>query len=492
MKLNQVLKKTPWEHIPHPYTDWDIPGIKCDSRQVQSGDLFVALIGRHLDGHKFIQQALSKGARVIILSDRKAGMYQSQGDVLFLGAPDPRPYLGMIANNFYQTSTQNIKVIGVTGTNGKTTITYLIESILRAYGQEAGLIGTIKHKIGANEFVARNTTPGVLENHHYLSLLSQQKVPYCLMEVSSHALDQGRVDQIDFDTAVYTNLTSEHLDYHADMDAYFEAKAKLFQQLSPDSFAVINKDDDYSARMLKETQAQVFTYGCHRQADFQAQDIELDVSGISFQLKTDKGLVSFRSSLFGSFNVYNILAAIAVGLIEGVSMDLIVQSIRQVEGIPGRMQRVQHDRDFFIFIDYAHTQDALRNVLENIRRVCKRRIILVFGCGGDRDRSKRAPMGTVASRLADYVYVTNDNPRTEDPEKIIRDIIPGLENDDYEIVIDRKQAIEKALCEAKKDDVLLIAGKGHETYQIVHQEYREFNESKIIQDILEKTNAPEM
>ena len=486
MRLKEILNQTPWEVIPPDLGDWEISSLSSDSRSLTEGAIFFALSGTQRHGNQFIQEAILKGAQVVVYSETEKESYQLQNNILYLCSPDLKKYFLQMIQNFYGDCSRKIKVIGVTGTNGKTTITYLIESILQAAHLSSGLIGTIVHKIGSQTYPALNTTPGVLDNQRYLADLIKQKIPYCLMEVSSHALEQDRVDLIDFHTAIFSNLTSEHLDYHKNLECYFEAKAKLFQNLSPNSTAIINRDDPFGQRLMSRTSAQVLTYGLQRPVEIYAEQIQLDLKGMTCLVYTPKGVLPLESGLFGGFNIHNILAAVGFGLVHQIPLEHIKAGIESFRGVPGRMERVDLCPDVLIFIDYAHTEDALKNSLESIRKVSPRRLVLVFGCGGDRDKSKRPRMGAIASRLADHLYVTSDNPRSEDPRKIIEDIIPGLEKNNYEIMVDRRDAIEKALADAQKGDIILIAGKGHENYQILKDRKVDFDEKRIIQDWMKR------
>lgn len=360
----------------------------------------------------------------------------------------------------------------------------MIEAILHEAEKDCSVIGTVNYRIGERVLPAINTTPGLVDNQQLLSDIVKEGVEYCVMEVSSHALDQGRTDLIDFSTAVYTNLTSDHLDYHKTIDRYFAAKAKLFINLNIQAKSIINVDDDHGSKLFSKTNSQILTYGIHRNAEVMAHDIQSDISGTEFKLICDEGEVVIRTNLVGNYNVSNILAASAYAISEGIGLDKIKKGVERFEFVPGRLEHIDYGQDYSIFIDYAHTQDALENVLQMLKNTSDARIILVFGCGGDRDRTKRPAMGKIASQFADVTIVTNDNPRSEDPEFIIDEIISGFENDDYIKIIKRKDAIRKALDMAEHGDIVLIAGKGHEDYQIFKDQTVQFNEREIIKSYI--------
>lgn len=384
---------------------------------------------------------------------------------------------------------KKIKMIGITGTNGKTTITYLLESIIHCTGKRSGVIGTVNHRFADKQFRAKNTTPGLLENQRYLAEMLDANMDYCIMEVSSHGLAQGRVKGIDFHVAVFTNLTSDHLDYHKDREEYFQVKAVLFNCLSKNASAVINTDDTYGNRLLGMTRSAVTTYGIKHKADIMAEDIDLSLSGTTFTLITPVGEISIETKLIGMHNVYNILAAVGVCLHENVSLSKIKEGIEGLAFVPGRLEEIKCGQDFYVFVDYAHTEDALRSVLESLKYINGARRILVFGCGGDRDRDKRPKMGRIASDLADFTVLTNDNPRSEDPKDVVDQIAAGFNNNNYEVILDRREAINKGLMSAKTGDIVLIAGKGHEEYQIFKDNTIDFNEREIVRDCLHYTKS---
>ncbi len=482
MVLKDLLNNIYPGEIPGPFVSLPISSIHCDSRSVADNSIFVALKGDRQDGTAFIAQAIQKGARVI------AGESMPQDgvprDVLFVRVDDAREFLRRIAQRFYGKETGRVKAIGVTGTNGKTTFTYLVESILKASGKECGVIGTVNYRMGSEIFATKNTTLDFLENQKFLAHLARKGIFYCVMEVSSHGLDQGRVDLIDFKTAVFTNLTGDHLDYHGDMEHYFQAKATLFTRVSPGGLSVINADDPYGQRLRGSARSRVLTYGIKNPCDFRAQDIRIAVEGSRFTIVHPQGEVPIGTILVGMHNVYNILAAAAACFEEGIGWEVIQKGIEGLTCVPGRLERVENDKGFAVFIDYAHTDDALKNVLEAMQGISHERIIAVFGCGGDRDKTKRPRMGEVASRLADRVIITNDNPRSEDPQAIARQIVAGCERNNYEVVLDRREAIHQAVGMARRGDIVLIAGKGHEDYQIFKEKTLPFKEREVVEECL--------
>ncbi|RJX41136.1 UDP-N-acetylmuramoyl-L-alanyl-D-glutamate--2,6-diaminopimelate ligase [Paenibacillus pinisoli] len=449
-------------------------GIEKDSRLVKPGQLFLCVPGLTVDGHAYAEEAVRKGAAAIV-TERLL-----EFDVPQLIVKDSRLATAIIADHVYAHPSERIKLIGVTGTNGKTTTTYLIEKILNDQGQRAGVIGTIEWRYGGKAFPMKGTTPDAHELQRQLGEMRDAGVRYCAMEVSSHALEQGRVKGCRFRTAVFTNLTQDHLDYHGTMEQYADAKGLFFARLGnaysqtaeERSYAVLNADDDASARFGMLTSAEVITYGTEREADVRATGIKVTARGTFFHVKTFRGEADIRLRLPGKFNVYNALAAISAALIEGIGLEDIKASLESIPGVPGRVESVEEGQPFSVVVDYAHTPDGLENVLRAVQEFADNRIICVFGCGGDRDRTKRPLMGKIAARYADKVIVTSDNPRTEDPVRIMADIAAGLieeriDPSRYLLIPDRRAAIQKAVEMASQGDVVLIAGKGHETYQLV-------------------------
>ncbi len=489
MRLQDVLIDVTDLPIPAAAAAMDIPAVWDDSRRVTPGSLFAALppaASVTRNGDVFIADALVRGAKVVIMA-KGAAFDPPEGcpaDVCFLHVDDPRAVFHAAAGRFYGPLSRRVRAMGVTGTNGKTTITYFLESILRQAGHACGVVGTVNYRVGARSMPSKNTTPGFLDNQIFLAGLASEGVGYAVMEVSSHALAQGRVDGIDFCGGIFTNLTGDHLDEHGTMENYFLAKAHLFSGLSPDAFAVINLDDAYGRRLVPMTRARVLTYGIDAPADITAHIDAFSLAGTRLRIRAMGREFPVCTHFIGRHNIYNILAAFAAGIGAGLDPDRVCAGLEALACVPGRLERVDCGQDFCVFIDYAHTDDGLQNVLTCLKAVPHQRLIVVFGCGGDRDRTKRPRMGRVACALADRVVITSDNPRSEDPEGIIAQIVPGFSKDIYDIVPDRAQAIETAIAMARKDDIVLLAGKGHETCQILREKTIDFNERDIVTRIL--------
>ncbi len=481
MVLKDILENIYTDKLASPFAHREITAIDCDSRMIQKDSLFVVLKGLRHDGMDFVDEAIDRGACVIV-ANRVPRV--TRHDVLFLRVADPHRFMRQAIERFYGGLSSRVRSIGVTGTNGKTTVTYLIESILKQAGWPCGVMGTVNCRMGEDVFAAQNTTPDFVKIHQFLAELSQRHIEYAVMEVSSHGLAQGRVDLINFKSAVFTNLTSDHLDYHKTRENYFLAKSRLFTTLSKESLAVINVDDHYGQRLISMTKARVMRYGILGAADIYAKDIKTAVGTSHFTVCVPTGQAVIETALCGLHNVYNILAAIGVCYNEGITLPEIVRGIARLKYVPGRLERLESPKGFSVFIDYAHTEDALKNVLEALRHLKPRRIITVFGCGGDRDKTKRPKMGAVASELSDIVIVTNDNPRSEDPASIVAQIIAGFSREDYQVVMDREEAIKTAITIATHGDIVLIAGKGHEDYQIFKDKTVSFNEHAIVRKYL--------
>ena len=484
MKLDELLQGIYSGEIAPRFKHTDILSISCDSRKIMMGGFFVALKGQVHDGTDFIEEALARGAFAVAANGDIRKAQKEHPNICFLEVDNVQDFLHQAVRRLYGNPSETVRTVGITGTNGKTTVAYLVEAILKEAEKECGVIGTINYRLAETVVPAAQTTPNFIDNQYFLTGLAWQHVPYCIIEVSSHALSQDRVHGIDFKDAVFTNLTNDHLDYHETRENYFSAKARLFTGLNPESTAIINADDPYGQKLLTMTKAKIMTYGMERQADVMAKDVSMGISGSRFILTCAHGDIEIKTKVIGMYNIYNVLAAISLCLAEQISLDVIKQGIERLSVIPGRLERVECGQDFPIFIDYAHTQDALKNMLETIRRVSKARIILVFGCGGDRDQSKRCLMGQVAGQLADLSIVTSDNPRSENPRSIIDQIIPGFKKDNHEVVVNREQAIGQALKTATAGDIVLIAGKGHETYQVLADGPINFNERAIIEKSL--------
>jgi UDP-N-acetylmuramoyl-L-alanyl-D-glutamate--2,6-diaminopimelate ligase len=446
--------------------DRDITAICYDSRKVVEGALFVALPGEKADGTEFIDSAIDRGAAAIV--SEKPGLTTRAAAIEVLNA---RHALADLSAAYFRQPSHKIKVVGVTGTNGKTTTTFLIKHILDTDFLRCGLIGTVRYVVGERELPATRTTPESADVHELLWQMRSAGCKSCAMEVSSHALALDRVRGVEFDAAVFTNLTQDHLDFHRTMDAYFETKASLFtglrDQKKKKGRAIINSDDRHGEKLADRLSRdmEVITFGVGRDAQFRAGDVKMDFAGTTFQLMAVGKNYLVRMPLIGMFNVYNSLAAIATAHALGVSVRKAVQSLAVAPAVPGRLQAIVAQKPFRVFVDYAHSDDALTNVLRTLRELNPARIIVVFGCGGNRDRAKRPKMAAAVDALADHAIVTSDNPRKEDPIAIIEDIKPGFRRLRPDCVPDRKEAIYHAIAMAQPRDIILLAGKGHETYQ---------------------------
>lgn len=486
MRLMQLTKILDINHS-LKLKDFEVKGISCNSKSLKQGFIFVAIKGAKENGNKFIPEAIVRGARAVI-TDSYVACSASQAKVPFIKVKDARKALARLAAEFYGNPSSKLKVVGVTGTNGKTTITYLIEALLKKAGFKPAVIGTINYRFNNKVIIPKNTTPGPIELQSLLSDMSGVYVDYAIMEVSSHALDQDRVEGIKFDSAIFTNLTQDHLDYHKTLRNYFKAKLKLFENLSPGAVAVINNDDRYGRRIKDITEAKIITYGVKNKADIMARNIKFDCHYSEFLLSSSDTSLNLKTKLIGRHNIYNILAALAWAKTEGINTDIIKSVIEQFALVPGRLERVRFKDGISVFVDYAHTQDALKNVIMSLRGISRNRIIVVFGCGGERDKKKRPKMGRVVSELSDYAVITNDNPRCEEPGEIIEDIKRGIRKNNYCVIPQRLDAIRKSLALARQGDVVLIAGKGHENYQILKDRVVFFDDRKAVRECLQSMN----
>lgn len=457
----------------------EITGLCAHSRRVAPGNLFIAKKGLTHDGARFISDAVAAGAAAIV-TDLYDPFYP---DVTQVITEDVSAAEAHLAQEYYQCASQKLFLVGITGTNGKTTTAYLVKHLLDTLSSPCGLIGTVEWIAGQHVFPSSMTTPDLLTTHKLFHEMVAQRCRACVMEVSSHALDQQRVRGIPFDVAVFTNLTQDHLDYHKTLEAYADAKAALFA--AQPKWAVLNGDSPYAARMRQDCAATLLTYGIDTACDLKAENPLLTPSGLSCTIAYQGRTAFLQSALIGRFNVYNLLAAIGVGLARGFALEECVRALACFTGVSGRLERVPNARGLNIFVDYAHTDDALDNVLRTLREIPHKRILTVFGCGGSRDAAKRPKMGAVVERHSDLVFITSDNPRAEDPLDIIAHILPGLQNPDRAYIIpDRREAIRQAIRLCTPDDILLIAGKGHETTQIfdgsaVHFDDRECAKSAV-------------
>lgn len=493
MKLKKILENLEGIKSIEGKTSLDIRGITCDSKAVREGDLFIAVKGSRFNGVDFIDEAIYRGAYAVILEHNNRQAFTFRRGVTYIYIMDSRAGLSRAALIFYGDISKKMHLYGVTGTNGKTTITYLLESLFRAKKEKTGVIGTINYRFGNRLIPSINTTPGILELYSLLESMRKNGIENCVLEVSSHSLEQGRVDTLSFDAAIFTNLTSEHLDYHTNMENYLSSKMKLFMKLKENGYAVVNKDDPASVKIIKTVEkckkAKVITYGIDDSADVSSKDISCSLEGLRFTLCAPGGKrIVIESRLIGRHNIYNILAAAGCAIAMGMEPTDIKAGIEAVSILPGRLERIDCGQDFIVFVDYAHTEDGLKNVLNTLRELKPARILTVFGCGGERDKSKRPKMGEISSRLSDRIFITSDNPRGEDPEEIARQIAGGIcgEKDNYVIEIDRFKAIDAALKEAKKGDMVLVAGKGHEAYQIFRDVTIPFDDREVVRNILKQ------
>ena len=467
--------------------------ITHDSRRVRKNTLFVCIRGTRVDGNDFIPQAVEKGACAVMTEE---DVDVPEG-VTVIKVPDLRLAMEAAVPFFYDYPGKKMRMIGVTGTNGKTSSTYMLRSILRSAGYRVGVIGTIKIMIEDEELPIHNTTPDVIDLQETLARMYDAKIDYVVMEVSSHALAMNRVAGCEFDTAVFTNLTQDHLDFHKTMENYALAKAKLFDSLTAPNLvkkgktAVINADDEFGGRiMMEHTKCKMITYAIKNEADLRAENLEIKASGTSFDLEYEGEEIHFDLKITGMFNVYNVLGVIGAALAEHMKLATIKAALEKFEAVSGRFELVREGQDFSVIVDYAHTPDGLENVLKTAREIAKKRLIVVFGCGGDRDRTKRPIMGRIAAQLADVVIATSDNPRTEDPEFILSQVeegvLPALHGNFHEKITDRRQAIFRAIELAQPDDIVLIAGKGHENYQILKTGTIHFDDKEVARDAIRR------
>ncbi len=464
-----------------------ITGIAYDSRAVRPGHVFIALKGVHADGAAFARQAVERGAVAVVAEQPVPGLA-----VPVLQAGDARLAMAELAAEFHGHPSERMRVVGITGTNGKTTTAHLVASIFEAGGVKCGVIGTVAYRIGAEERESTHTTPEAPDVQALLHEMVDRGCGACAMEVSSHALALKRVDAMTFSAGIFTNLTRDHLDFHSDMETYFQAKRRLFEMLPPGAPALINVDDPKGAAVV-DASARPVTYAINRPADITPGPLSFSIDGLSFDIRTPRGTVHARSKLVGRPNVYNILAAVSAAVALDLPFDAIEKGLQALDAVPGRVEVVSGPRDgITVVVDYAHTDDALRNLLETARPMARGRLITLFGCGGDRDRTKRPLMGAVASRLSDVLVITSDNPRHEDPARIIEEIQRGITPDTRRgdaptfTIADRRAAIAKAIEVARPGDMVLIAGKGHEKYQILGDEHVPFDDVAIAREFLRR------
>ncbi len=466
--------------------DIRVNSIEYDSRRVKSGGCFVAVKGVNTDGHNYIGEAVAKGAALVVAE------YSSEWkgkDVPVMLVKNSKRELARLSERFYGHPSAPLGVVGITGTNGKTTVSYLVQSILNRAGFNTTRIGTIEYQFPDKTISALNTTPESADLQAFFAKAVEYENPRCVLEVSSHGLALGRLDYSTFKGAVFTNLTQDHLDFHHSMEDYRDAKKSFFTEFGLE-YSVINRDDPTGAAWLEEGfPYRVLSYGFSKYADIRVLESETGWWGIRMKLATPAGRLEVGNSMPGKYNASNIMAAVGVGVAENIPLDIISEAIESVQSVPGRFEKIDEEQNFAVVVDYAHTDNALANLLRAAREMTEGRLICLFGCGGDRDRGKRKLMGKTASQMADLLVVTSDNPRTENPDEIIKDIlegIPGRSSDTLYVIESRKEAIEKALSIAREGDCVLIAGKGHEAYQIIGTERHDFDDRKIAAEFLRR------
>ncbi|WP_096516539.1 UDP-N-acetylmuramoyl-L-alanyl-D-glutamate--2,6-diaminopimelate ligase [Clostridium perfringens] len=482
MILKSLLKGLDYEVI-KGNEESKVQNIRYDNRKIEQGDAFVCVKGFKVDGHSFIGDAIKKGARVLIVQEEVS----VQEDITIIKVKDTRKALAIMSSNYFGNPKDKLKIIGITGTNGKTTSAFIIKSILEKAGFMTGLIGTIANYIGNKKVDAVRTTPESYELHELFKNMVDAGVEYCVMEVSSHSLELDRVYGIQFEEGIFTNLTRDHLDFHKTFENYYNAKFKLFER---SNHSIINLDDPYGANIVKdieerEVKTKVSTFSIEKESDFKAFEIKSHSNGSEFKVNLE-GVEEFSINIPGEYNIYNSLGCIICAYNLNIPMDKIKEGLSEVV-IPGRCELVAKDKNlpYSIIIDYAHTPDGLENILSTVKAFTKNRMISVFGCGGDRDKVKRPQMGKIGCELSDIAIITSDNPRSEEPMDIINDIVKPLNYDNFIIEVNRKEAIRKAMNMALEGDVIVIAGKGHETYQILKDETIHFDEREVVYDILE-------
>ncbi len=502
MELRDLVKGLEHGQI-HGQMSIEIGGVAYNSKQVERDSVFVAMKGEEVDGHDYIEEAIEKGARAVVLEDENRRI----GGIPTVVVPNSRKALGTISTAFFRNPSAKMTLIGITGTNGKTTTAYLAESILRGAGFKTGVIGTIDYHFGGTVHRAATTTPESYDLQEMLKHMLEEGVSHVIMEVSSHALHQHRIEGCHFDIGVFTNCTPDHLDYHKTMDHYFESKTSLFthflqKSVKPQSLALINLDDPKGRLLWEKLYLPKMSYGLKGERNIYARDIHSSINDLSAMAITPRGNFPFSSPLLGEFNLYNILASVGIGLALKVDLEKVRGGIEALDGVLGRVERIDNEKGFHIFVDYAHTPDALERILKTMVNLKERgKLITVFGCGGDRDRGKRPRMGAIAGRYSDLAVITSDNPRTEDPGAIIREIEEGMKTEPigeidreklsrgfkvkgYVKVLDRREGIRLAINLARAGDVVVIAGKGHEDYQIIGRERHPFDDRYEVTEAL--------
>ncbi|MDY5627925.1 MAG: UDP-N-acetylmuramoyl-L-alanyl-D-glutamate--2,6-diaminopimelate ligase [Clostridia bacterium] len=482
MKLTDLIKDLKPVKI-NGKSDIGINKIEYDSRKVTQNDVFVAVRGYKTDGHNYIEQAIKNGAAAVIAEEHTENI-----KVCEIITDNTRKALSLVSAAYYGYPSKKMKLIGITGTNGKTTTTYLVKSILEFAGYKVGLIGTNQNMIGSKVIPTERTTPESLELQKLFADMVAEGAEYCVMEVSSHSLCLDRVYANPFYIGAFTNLTQDHLDFHKTMEEYAKAKSILFTMCER---AVVNADDKYVNAIIENADCKVVKYGINKKSDILAKNIKYNQRGVLFEVETPFGSENIRLDIPGEFSVYNALCAIGICQGTGVGISDIAKALILAKGVKGRAEVLSTPTDYTVMIDYAHTPDGLENIIGTVKVFCRGRVITVFGCGGDRDATKRPKMGKIAGDLSDFCVVTSDNPRTEDPDAIIKDILSGMTDvkAEYVAICDRTEAIEYAMRNAKENDIIILAGKGHETYQILKDKTIHYDEREIVRDILAKINS---
>jgi UDP-N-acetylmuramoyl-L-alanyl-D-glutamate--2,6-diaminopimelate ligase len=476
MKLNEILHNIDFKGNPD---NRDITNITYDSRKVKDGSLFIAISGENQDGHDYILEAIDKGASAIIANGRAP----ISDIVPILQVTNPRKTMSKIASNFYNNPSKNLNIIGITGTNGKTTTTQIVDYIIKSNNRTSSSLGTLGFNTPSGMISTGFTTPESIELQQILDTIKKGGIEYVPMEISSHAIELYRTNDVDINIAIFTNMGHDHLDFHKSIDNYFNAKLKLFTKLNKNSLAILNYDDPYTEKIIKKINCNYLTYGFSNNADLSIKEYNLKINQSSAVLSYNNKLIKVDTQLIGKFNLYNLSAAILCALKLGINKNSIVKSVEQFINVPGRLEKYNY-KDNTVIIDYAHTPDAFSNIFKNISELKskEKKIITVFGCGGNRDKSKRKLMGEIANNYSDYIYITNDNPRFEDEDKIIDDICSGILNEKYEIIKDRKKAIISSL--NSNNSIILILGKGIEKYQIIKNKKIDHSDIKIVKDCI--------
>ena len=482
MELTQLLNSLHVIQVTGEVQRKDVADIVYDSRKVQKNSVFVAIKGYKTDGHKFLQDAINKGAVAVVVEDDDSIPDEliTHSKIAKLVVNNSRIALAELSKGFYKDPTSKLKLVGITGTNGKTTSTFILKNILESAGYKTGLVGTIANYVGDVKVDSKLTTPESNDLNKFFYDMIEAGCSHAIMEVSSHSLVLNRVYGLDFSAAIFSNITSDHLDFHQTFDEYLNAKKILFDGLGSNSFAIINSDDSNSNKMIKDCKAKIVTYGIADNSDYQIKNINYDLNGTDFTITNQNVDYKIHTTLIGTFNAYNAASAFATAHSLGIDANKIVESIKSSPQVPGRFE-VLGNRNKKVIVDYSHTADSLEKALQAIREIVKdkNQVVAVFGCGGDRDKTKRPIMGKIASELSDKVFVTSDNPRTENPYDIIKDILKGISKNNYEIEENREEAIKNSIQRSDDNAVILIAGKGHENYQEINGVRNHFSDQEI-------------